>query len=88
MKNIDTRPVEEKLAERRARELAQTPSLYRGWKERAYAGTASPRAAIKAFCLHCTGDMRAEIRDCTSYACPLRECRPYQSDAEDDAGDD
>ena len=66
------------IRRRRAAEIAATPLMYRGVKERAYAGTAPPRAAIKAFCLHCTGDQRNEIRDCTSYACPLREYRPYQ----------
>ncbi|MEM5296947.1 hypothetical protein VSR82_21775 [Burkholderia sp. JPY481] len=80
MKNIDESPVEEKLAERRARELAQTSIMYRGVKERAFAGGASPRQAIKAFCLYCMGDLRAEVRDCTSYACPLHAYRPYQTD--------
>ena len=69
---------DELIRQRRASELAATPLLYRGIKERAFAGTASPREAIKAFCLYCAGDMRSEIRDCSSYACPLREYRPYQ----------
>ena len=77
----------ELIRQRRAAELATTSPMYRGVKEKAFAGTASPRAAIKAFCLHCTGDMRNEIRDCTSYACPLREYRPYQNDAEDGSED-
>lgn len=71
-----------KLLEARERVLAQSLALYRPIKERAFAGTTSPRAAIKAMCLTCTGDNRAAIRDCTGYGCVLREYRPYQT-AED-----
>lgn len=38
----------------------------------------SKSAAIKAFCLYCTGCKRDEIRGCTSYGCPLYPHRPYQ----------
>ena len=46
---------------------------------RAYAGK-SMKAALQAFCIECQGfdDARAGIRDCTAYACPLWEYRPYQ----------
>ena len=63
----------------RSEALSSTSPMYRAVKERAYDGVASPRAAIRAFCLSCTGDSRNAVRDCTSYACPLREYRPYQT---------
>lgn len=49
-----------------------------GIMRRAWQGTASKRDAIKAKCLECTVGMRAEIRDCTSYTCPLFEYRPFR----------
>jgi len=63
----------------RAKVLAHSLPMYREIKTRAFAGTTSPRTAIKAFCLSCTGDSRATIRDCNSYGCPLWEYRPYQT---------
>lgn len=63
----------------RATVLARSLPMYREIKTRAFAGTTSPRTAIKAFCLSCTGDSRATIRDCDSYGCSLWEYRPYQS---------
>lgn len=62
--------------------LAQSLPLYRAVKQRAFDGIASPRAAINAFCLECTGDNRAAIRDCTSFGCTLQKYRPYQTDAD------
>jgi hypothetical protein len=70
----------EQASRRRRETLAHVPSRYRGIYERAWEGN-SKAAAIKAFCLHCTGDQRNEIRDCTSYACPLREYRPTRPKA-------
>ena len=52
--------------------------MYSGIVRKAYEGEASPRAAIKAFCLYCTGYDRATVADCTSFACPLHPYRPYQ----------
>lgn len=69
----------DRAAEIRAKVLAESLPMYRPIKERAFAGTTSPRTAIKAFCLACTGDSRATIRDCDSYGCSLREYRPYQT---------
>jgi hypothetical protein len=48
-------------------------------------------AAIKAMCAHCVGvtvedvpkGFRQEIRDCSSYGCPLRRFRPYQKQEEE-----
>jgi len=35
-------------------------------------------AAVKAFCLECTGWQRIEVNKCGSVACPLYLYRPYQ----------
>jgi len=43
---------------------------------RASTGTASPRAAIKAFCLECVGWDRDDVIGCTAPACPLYQYRP------------
>jgi hypothetical protein len=45
---------------------------------RVYAGQASPRECIKAFCLDCTGFNELAIRECLFVACPLFRLRPYQ----------
>jgi hypothetical protein len=49
--------------------------------EKAFRG-GSLRAAITANCLYCTQYDVAAIRECTSYGCPLRNCRPYQKPTE------
>lgn len=41
-------------------------------------GKASPRIAIKAFCMECVGWSRAEVTNCTGFACPLWMYRPFQ----------
>jgi len=43
-----------------------------------YAGKASPRQCIKAFCLEWVWLDEAAIRECTATACPLHRLRPYQ----------
>ena len=55
-----------------------TPISARPGYYRATLGLTSPRMAIKAFCLECIGWDRAEITNCTSFACPLYLYRPYQ----------
>ena len=42
----------------------------------AFAGTLSPRQAIKAKCLDCCGYDRAEVAGCTVVLCPLHSYRP------------
>ena len=59
--------------------LATCPPSARRTVERVFQGTASPRLAIKAHCLTCTGFDRTEIRDCAVLRCPLWLYRPYQS---------
>jgi len=56
------------------------PVLYRAAYLRAVSGKASPRSAIKAFCLECMGWQRIEVGNCTATACPLFAYRPYQSE--------
>jgi hypothetical protein len=47
---------------------------------KATCGKASPRMAIKAFCLECCGWQRKEVRLCTGLACPLWAYRPFAED--------
>lgn len=65
------------VEERRAAKVAGVSGIYQRIFERAYSGH-SPKTAIKAFCLDCTGFMRSEITNCTALACPLYPYRPYQ----------
>ena len=58
--------------------LAQTPPKSRLGYLAAVEGRASPRAAIKAFCLECVGWQRSEVTACTALACPLWAYRPFR----------
>jgi len=64
--------------ERIARVVAEAPQSAQGTLQRAFSGTASPRAAIKAACLACVGYDRASIKNCTGWSCPLWKYRPFQ----------
>lgn len=64
--------------------IADASPLYRSIVEKALDGTCSPRGAIKAFCLRCTGYVRADVAGCTAYNCPLHKFRPYQGNEETD----
>jgi hypothetical protein len=64
----------------RAAFLDRVPPLSRGLIARSLAGTASPRQAIKAFCLACTHYNRDEITHCPVWRCPLHAYRPRWSD--------
>ena len=46
-------------------------------------GKASPRVAIKAFCMECVGWNRTEVTKCTALACPLWMYRPFQREGRD-----
>jgi hypothetical protein len=59
--------------------LAEVPEMYQGVTQRAFAGTGSPRAAIKAKCLECVGYVRADVSACVAVRCPLHAYRPYRS---------
>lgn len=65
--------------ERIAKELCDATQKYKGVMTKAFAGTCSPRAAIKAKCLECCSYERETIKNCTGYSCPLWAYRPYQS---------
>ena len=69
------------LIERNARvdrKLNEMPPKYRKSFCRAVDGLASPRDAIKSFCLECIGWETGEISRCTCYACPLWAYRPVR----------
>ena len=63
------------------KELATVPTSCRGIMERAYLGN-SRKASINGACLRCVGYLRAEVTNCTAYACPLWPVRPYQAGEE------
>ena len=58
--------------------LNDIPAGYRKIYERSTEGKASPREAIKSFCLECICWQKKEISLCPSQACPLHMYRPYQ----------
>lgn len=79
-----TGPAADRVAEARAHTLVQvreTAPSKAGHFVKAYS-TNSLRAAITANCLHCMQHDVAAIRECTSYACPVRNVRPYQNTPE------
>ena len=67
-------PMRRVQVERRAEDAPQTCRL--GYL-RAAAGLASPRGAIKAFCLECVGWDRVAVAKCSAFACPLWAYRPF-----------
>jgi hypothetical protein len=58
--------------------VAQAPKSHQKILRDAFDGTASKKRAIQAMCLECCGHVRATIRNCTGYSCPLWFYRPYQ----------
>lgn len=60
--------------------IAEAPESVKGTLREAFSGSASPRKAIKAMCLACTGYDRREVTSCTGYSCPLWKYRPFQHD--------
>jgi hypothetical protein len=60
-------------------ELKTVPESRRNLVEKAYAGKASARSAIKAKCMHCVGyeETVVRIKECTVFRCPLWNYRPY-----------
>ena len=76
-----------KMLHRRAGRLKTAPSSVRGILKRAWAGN-SRKSGVQAFCLECQGFERNEIRNCTAFACPLYEYRPYQKGDEDEGADE
>jgi hypothetical protein len=68
----------EKIAAKRAGRLVTTPESAKGHFVAAWAGKCSPRRAIKAQCLECLGFDRQAVTECTGWACPLWNFRPFQ----------
>ncbi|ABF08893.1 hypothetical protein [Cupriavidus metallidurans] len=81
--DIKSDSVARRIEAARAARLAQTEVSSRALLVRCWAGEASPRQAIKAFCVACVGGTRAEVTRCTCYACPLYEFRPFKTARED-----
>ena len=65
---------EQAIADRTSQMPKASIATYR----KATRGKASPRVAIKAFCMECVGWNRAEVTECTALACPLWMYRPFQ----------
>ncbi|TAN38011.1 MAG: hypothetical protein EPN23_03420 [Verrucomicrobia bacterium] len=74
-----------KRAERLQQVATDAPSKLNLFK-RVYAGTASPRLCVKAFCIECVGYNEAAVRECTAPACPLWNLRPFQKSAGETEG--
>ena len=65
------------MDDRIQKKLNDMPESYRRNYKRALAGK-NRAAAVKAFCLECTGWQRIETGNCNSVACPLYPYRPYK----------
>lgn len=67
------------LREKRVKVMIdRAPESAKNTLARAFSGSASPRAAIKAMCLSCVGYERNAVRDCSGFSCPLWAYRPFQ----------
>lgn len=73
-----TASLSEKITATRDRRIETAPQSFRKLLTQAMAGKCSPRTAIKAQCAECVGFDRQAITDCTSFACPLWNFRPFQ----------
>ena len=58
--------------------VQDAPESCQGVLTKSYEGIASPRAAIKAFCLQCVGYKREDVASCGALACPLHQYRPFR----------
>lgn len=63
-----------------AKRRSDMSELYRPLYDRVVAGTASPRQAIKSFCLQCMGWQRKDVATCKTAECSLHRHRPYQQE--------
>jgi hypothetical protein len=69
-----------------AQRKTDTPKKYQQAYMKSVSGDASPREAIKSFCLECMGWMRTEVTKCDTVACPLNYYRPYQEKSDAESG--
>ncbi len=60
------------------------PEIYKKNYLASVSGKASPRNAIKAFCIECMGYVRGEVTDCDTIDCPLNLYRPYRKAGDSD----
>lgn len=60
------------------------PKHYRNCYLSAVSGKATPRNAIKAFCIECMGYVRSEVTNCDTIDCPLNLYRPYRKANDED----
>ena len=60
------------------------PAIYRKNYLAAVSGKATPRNAIKAFCIECMGFVRSEVTNCDVIDCPLNLYRPYRKAGDSD----
>lgn len=58
--------------------VEEAPESVKNSLAHAFSGSASPRKAIKVFCLVCVGYDRSEVKNCSSWGCPLWAYRPFQ----------
>jgi hypothetical protein len=70
--------VNEKICAARAKRMNYVPPASRRLIAACWAKKAPPRQAIKSFCQECVGYDRSAVTECTAYACPLWNFRPYQ----------
>lgn len=70
--------------ERIQKVISEAPESTQNTLSRAFSGSASPRAAIKAQCLTCAGFDRETIRNCTGFSCPLWMYRPFTNQSRTD----
>ena len=61
------------------------PEIYKKNYLASVSGKASPRNAIKAFCIECMGYARGEVTNCDTIDCPLNLYRPYRKAGDSDA---
>ena len=62
----------------------EMPGIYKTNYLSAVSGKASPRNAIKAFCIECMGYVRSEVTNCDTIDCPLNLYRPYRKAGDSD----
>lgn len=62
----------------------EMPGIYKKNYLAVVSGKASPRNAIKAFCIECMGYIRAEVTNCDVIDCPLNLFRPYRKAGDSD----
>ena len=60
------------------------PRIYKNCYIAAVSGKATPRNAIKAFCIECMNYVRSEVTNCGTIDCPLNLYRPYRKAGDSD----